>query len=169
MKKLNYMICIASVFICAVNLQAKATVGPVLTNYGPVYSVKDMDEKLPADFHFKAVFDVYTTASEADVHSRRLESVARFINMHAMKGVPLDKISIAVVIHGKAVKDILHDHKYQQKYQSNNPNKAMIESLSKAGVKFYVCGQTAEYRKYKRSDILPEVKIALSAMTQLVI
>jgi intracellular sulfur oxidation DsrE/DsrF family protein len=149
-------------------VQAKAIMGPVLENYGPVYQVPELDEPLPRDFHYKAVFDVYKTASQNDVYSRRLESVARFINMHTLRGVPLEKIDLAVVIHGKAVKDILVDEKYQQKYGSPNPNKELIQALAEAGVKFYVCGQTVDFLNYRRSEILPEIKIALSAMTQLV-
>ena len=141
--------------------------GPVIKNFGPVYPVTEMDEPLPENFQYKAVFDVYKTASDETTHSRRLESVARFINMHAAKGVPIEKMSLAVVFHGKATKDILSDDVYSKKYQVNNPNRPLIEALSRAGVKLYVCGQTTDYFKYGRSDILPEVKIALSAMTQL--
>ena len=158
-------IAIAGLTLC-VNAN-QSTMGPAIKDYGPVYPVKEMDEPLPMDFHYKAVFDVYKTATDETTHSRRLESVARFINMHAAKGVPTEKMSLAVVFHGKATKDILNDIEYKKKYQVSNPNRPLIAALSKAGVKLYVCGQTTDYFKYKRSDILPEVKIALSAMTQL--
>ena len=162
------IVILVSVFITNA-IEASAKKGPTLTNYGPIMPVKDMDEPLPENFKYRAVFDVVSTASEVDSHSRRLESVARFINMHTDRGVDIKDIDIAVVIHGKAAKDILTDEAYATKFQTNNPNKEMIESLAKVGVKFYICGQTSDFRKYSRKDILPEVSIALSAMTQLVV
>ena len=151
------------------SVAAQTKKGPTLTNYGPIMPVKELDVPLPENFNYKAVFDVITTASDIDSHSRRIESVARFINMHTDRGVDLEDISLAVVFHGKAAKDILTDGAYSAKYQTPNPNKELIQSLAKVGVKFYICGQTSDFRGYKRKDILPEVSIALSAMTQLVV
>lgn len=160
---------IVSVLNITITVHAKAQFGPVISNYGPVYEVKDMDVPLPENHKFKVIFDVYETASDINTHSRRLESAARFINMHALKGVSLENIDIAIVMHGKATKDILTNKAYQVNYQTDNPNKGLIEVLAEHGVKFYVCGQSAEFNKYQRKDILPEIKIALSAMTQLAI
>jgi len=147
----------------------KAKTGPVIENYGPAYKVKTKDIALPEHFKYKVVFDVYKTASEVSNHSRRIESVARFINMHALNGVKMEDMEIAVVFHGKATKDILNDNTYEEKYLSTNPNKEMIQDLADKGVKFYVCGQTVEYYDYTRANILPDIKVSLSAMTQLVV
>ncbi|MEL0037395.1 MAG: DsrE family protein [Gammaproteobacteria bacterium] len=157
------------VIILMADVYAKSKMGPTLTNYGPILPVANMDIPLPEDFKYKAVFDVATTASEIDAHSRRLESVARFINMHTDRGVALDDMHLAVVIHGKAAKDILTDEAYAAKFDTENPNRELIQSLAKLGVRFYICGQTSDFSDYQRKDILPEVAIALSAMTQLVI
>jgi len=46
-----------------------------------------------------------------------------------------------------------------------NANKGLIKALSKAGVDIYVCGQSAAYNGYSSDKLLPEVKIAVSAMT----
>ncbi|MCP4272406.1 MAG: DsrE family protein [Gammaproteobacteria bacterium] len=147
----------------------KSQKAPVLTDYGPVYAIKDRDTPLPINYTYRAVFDVTTTASEPQDHSRRLESVARFLNMHALNGVTLENMQLAVVIHGKAVKDILNNTAYQKKFQVDNPNQQLIEQLHEKGVKFYVCGQTTAFLDYKRMDILPAIEVSLSAMTQLVI
>ncbi len=150
-------------------LAEKLQKAPILTEYGPVYAIKYRGTPLPENYTYKAVFDVTTTASDPMDHSRRLESVARFINMHALNGVPLDKMDIAVVIHGKAVKDSLKSEAYQLKYEVDNPNQQMIEQLHNSGVKFYICGQTTEFLGYKKKDLLAPIEISLSAMTQLVI
>ena len=150
-------------------LAEKLQKAPILTDYGPVYAIKYRETSLPENYTYKAVFDVTTTASDPIDHSRRLESVARFINMHALNGVSLEQMDIAVVIHGKAVKDSLVNAAYQLKYEVDNPNKEMIEQLHNSGVKFYICGQTTEFLGYKRKDLLAPIEISLSAMTQLVI
>jgi len=164
----RYLILIV-VFLTSTITLAKAQYGPIIDNYGPVYEVNSQDAMLPKDHQYKVVFDIYKTASELDVHSRRLESVARFINMHALKNVPMANMHIAVVFHGKATKDILTDSAYQALHKMDNPNSELIEALAENGVKLYVCGQTIDFFKHQRKDILPDVKIALSAMTQLVI
>lgn len=166
MRLLILLLLVTAIFTTA---QARTKKGPTLTTYGPIYPVQEMDTPLPENFHYKAVFDVASTSSELDVHSRRLESVARFINMHTDRGVDINNISLAVVLHDKAAKDILTDQAYAAKYQTSNPNKEMIQALARVGVKFYICGQTSDFHKYQRKDILPEVSIALSAMTQLVL
>jgi len=160
---------LAILFQCHYILAEKIRKAPILTDYGPVYTIKYRDTKLPDDYLYKAVFDVTSTASDPADHSRRLESVARFINMHALNGVAMEKMQLAVVIHGKAVKDTLINSIYQDKYEVDNPNQQLIEQLHKSGVKFYICGQTTEYLGYRRKELLPPVEIALSAMTQLVI
>lgn len=147
----------------------KTHMGPVLKNYGPIVNLEKLDVPLDKTAQYKVVFDVYETASDMDVHSRRLESVARYINMHVDAGVPLENLHIAVVFHGKATKDILLNSIYQEKFGTPNPNAAMIADLAAVGVDFSVCGQSSVFAGYQREDILPEIKIALSAMTQLTV
>jgi len=142
---------------------------PIFSQYGPVFAVTDRDIELPKDFIYKAVFDVTTTSSSAKNHSRRLESVARFINMHVLNGVPIENIQLAVVIHGKAAKDTLTDKAYQKYHQHDNPNIELIEQLHKQGVEFFICGQSAAFLGYSKEQLVKPVKLALSAMTQLVI
>ena len=170
MFKMIQLVLLLTLLIQSQNLLAeKPQKAPILTDYGPVYAIKDRDTPLPENYTYKAVFDVTTTASDPIDHSRRLESVARFINMHALNGVPLEKMHIAVVIHGKAAKDTLDNPAYQLKYEVDNPNKQMIEQLHDKGVKFYICGQTTAFLDYKKDDMLAPIQVALSAMTQLVI
>ncbi|MFC4348376.1 DsrE family protein [Kordiimonas lipolytica] len=138
---------------------AQFTKGPLITQYGPVVSIPGA-ETLPADSKFMVAFDVVDKGEEGKV-SRRLESAARFLNMHAAAGVDPKNIKLAVVIHGKAVFDVTND----AKYGGENANAGLIKVLMEHGVTFHVCGQSAAYQGITSEDLLPGVKMALSAMT----
>lgn len=137
--------------------------GPVINDYGKVALVKGM-EPLSNDANFKVSFDVYKSANPGEIN-RSLDSVARFINMHVANGVSLDKIQLAVVIHGGAVKEMAQDSYYQKQFEYNNANTVLIAELQRHGVAFYVCGQSAAYYGVTDKDLLPGVKMSLSAMT----
>lgn len=143
----------------------KATKGPVFTDYGPVFKIDDRDMKLKKDFKYKVFFDVAEPAKETFNLNRRMESVARFINMHAMNGVKPENMDIAVVIHGGATRDTLNQEAYQEKFMDDNPTLKLIEQLHAKGVKFYLCGQSFYFMQHKRSELAPQIQLALSAMT----
>ncbi|WP_223787867.1 DsrE family protein [Marinicella meishanensis] len=132
--------------------------GPTIPGYGLIADVPGA-QTLPADAHFKISFDVAKPGAEAAVN-RQIDSTARFINMHTAAGVPVERIQLAVVIHGGAVKDVA-----QATTPNTNPNAPLIEILQQHGVKFYVCGQSAAYYGVGAEDLLPGVELSLSAMT----
>ncbi|WP_286831080.1 MULTISPECIES: DsrE family protein [Kordiimonas] len=138
---------------------AEFTKGPLITEYGPVVAVPGAT-MLSADSHFKVAFDVVDKGEEGKV-SRRLESAARFLNMHVAAGADPKNIKLAVVIHGKAVFDVTND----AKHGGPNANADLIQTLMAHGVTFHVCGQSAAYQGVKKEDLLPGVEMALSAMT----
>ena len=74
----------------------------------------------------------------------------------------------ALIIHGKAGKDILTNAAYNKRYITDNPNAELLKKLHDAGVQIIVCGQTVEFRSYKRDEILDFVDISLSAITALI-
>jgi intracellular sulfur oxidation DsrE/DsrF family protein len=137
--------------------------GTTIKKYGQIAVVSGM-EPIPDDVKFKVSFDVYKAAKPGEIN-RSLDSVARFINMHAANGVPLKNIKLAVVIHGGAVKEMAQNSYYLKQFESNNANTDLIAELQKYGVAFYVCGQSAAYYGVTDKDLLPGVKMSLSAMT----
>ena len=143
----------------------KPVKGPVFTDYGPVFKIQDRDVPLSKNFKYKVFFDVTEPAQETFNLNRRIESVARFINMHVMNGVKLDEMEIAVVLHGGATRDALNQEAYQEKYMDENPTLDLIEQLHAKGVKFYLCGQSLYFMQHKKSDLAPQIQLALSAMT----
>ncbi len=138
--------------------------GTAITNYGKIADVIGM-EPIPKGAQFKVSFDVSKPAEPGSVN-RSLDSVARFINMHVAAGVSIDNIDLAVVIHGGSVKEMTVDE-LGPKDQGNksNANIPLIKALQDQGVNFYVCGQSAAYYGVKTTNLLPDVKMSLSAMT----
>jgi len=136
------------------------SMGPVIKGYGPTYPIDDRDVPLREGLVYKAVFDISQDPTAGTVN-RNLVSVARFLNMHARNGVPVENMNLAVVVHGPAVRNLLD--------KDDNPNLELIALLQESGVDFYVCGQSMMFGGISKDELTRGVKIALSAMTMLTI
>ncbi|MGB3739749.1 MAG: DsrE family protein [Pontixanthobacter sp.] len=138
--------------------------GPVFADFGPHVAVPGVAE-FPADAAFQHSFDV-ADGAEGDARNRGFESAARFVNMHAAAGVAPDNIRVAVVVHGSAVRDLLHDDaRAARDLGKTNPSGAMVRAMLDGGVRFIVCGQSLISSGYRTDELIPGVEIALSAMT----
>lgn len=139
--------------------ESRFTTGPVIADYGPVANVEGA-APIPAHTRFKVVFDV-SEGAEAGAVNRGIESAARFLNMHARAGVRPSNIRLAIVVRGSATRDVaLHPRPGE-----TNANAALIADLIAHNVEIYVCGQSAAHYEVEPSDLLPNVQLALSAMT----
>ncbi|WP_428410549.1 DsrE family protein [Hyphococcus sp.] len=143
--------------------EAAFTKGPVFEEFGPVADI-DSDFVIPKGMDFKVRFDV-REGGEAGSRNRRLETAARFINMHARAGVPEKKMKLALVIHGKAVNDMTRAAHYAEAVGGENANAEMLAALMDKGVRIIVCGQSAAYYEVTKEDLIPGVEMAISAMT----
>ena len=139
--------------------------GPVIEGFGPVFPVPEDSFNLAAGTHYKVTMDVSATGDFTEDRNRHFESAARFLNMHARNGISPDHIEFAIIVHGPAAKDLLKDKAYRERFDEPNPNTAMLMGLSKAGVRIYLCGQTAAFKGYGAEEFNPAVTMALSAMT----
>ncbi|WP_024769594.1 DsrE family protein [Aquimarina macrocephali] len=148
--------------------QQKSKKGKIITEYGKTYTVSDPDFKTKTQHDLKAVFDVGRTFKDSSKVNPLFNTAARYLNMHADAGIPVEKLKVALVIHGSAANDILNNANYKAKYNIDNPNAPLLSALAKKGVHFILCGQTAAHRDISKEDTLPEIQIALSAMTALV-
>ncbi|GLU44660.1 DsrE family protein [Allomuricauda sp. NBRC 101325] len=144
--------------------QEKKT-GPVIQNYGAVFQVDNPDFATDTDLEFKVVFDVKDGPKLDTELNLNIETVARFLNMHVKSGIPLSKLKVALIVHGTAARNLLSDAAYQVRYKVDNPNRELVEELLKAGVEVIMCGQSSNARNLPKEDLIPGVKIALSAMT----
>ncbi len=148
------------------SLSAKSPIkSPVFTDYGPIFKVDDLDVPVNKNLTYKALFNVHQAADTPDQLNRRIESIARFINMHAINGVPVDQMKLAVVLHGSATRDGLTHEAYEARHLVNNPTLDLITKLKAKGVRFYQCGQSAYFNGYDKSEFAKPVELALSAMT----
>lgn len=144
---------------------AEPQIGPVIPSFGPVIAPPEGSYNLDPDVHYKVSMDMYTTPDFPGEQNRHLVSAARFLNMHAQNGIPAENIDFALIVHGKAAKDLLTDAAYEARYNEVNPNSALLKELHAANVPIYLCSQTAGFRGMAPEEFSPTVTMSLSAMT----
>jgi uncharacterized protein (TIGR01244 family) len=140
---------------------------PRIALAGGVYALTGDISMPSADREHRLVIDVSDGESNDSGINRRFEAAARAVNLHALAGVPADKLGIALVIHGKATSTVLSDASFQTQFGKPNPNTALMSELHKAGVEFFVCGQAMTHAGYSAAELRDDVQVALSAMTAL--
>ncbi|ABL99806.1 DsrE family protein [Shewanella amazonensis] len=138
--------------------------GPVIQGYGEVASRVKQTYPIPKDQRFKVVFDLAAQSEEGKIN-RTMDSLARFINMHAAAGVDPNNIQLALVVHGKAVFDVLSDDAHFKKLARGNAQAKLLKALMDNGVRVMVCGQTAAHLGVDNNMLLPGVEMSLSAMS----
>lgn len=139
--------------------------GPIIEKYGEVWTIENPDFATDTSQEFKVVFDVMDSPSSHDEINKKLETAARFLNMHAQSGVPKSQLKVALIVHNQASKDITHDEAYRKRFGMSNPNLELVKALLDADVEIIYCGQSSLTRDFPKQDLVPGVKIALSAMT----
>ncbi|MGI9546240.1 MAG: DsrE family protein [Flavobacteriaceae bacterium] len=142
--------------------------GPVISDYGKVWNVDKLDYPTDSGRVYKAVFDVMKSPDSHEQLNPSIETVARYLNMHVRSGVAREQIYAAIVIHNEASKDIMTPEAYREKYGVTNPNHDLIQDLALAGVDIIFCGQSSLSRNIPKHSAMPEVRVALSAMTALI-
>ncbi len=142
--------------------------GPIIKDFGAVKEIKNPDYKTNTSETFKVVFDIMDSPEDLKAINKKIETAARFLNMHAQAGVPHEQLKVALVVHNKASKDIITDKAYMDRYKTKNPNSQLIESLMDAGVEVIFCGQSSKSRGFPKEDLIPGTQISLSAMTALI-
>lgn len=137
--------------------------------YSGVFPVKDVTEIPDPNMQYKLLYEMTeenpdSTLNEPDYS---LVEIARLINLHVASGIPLKNLSVIIVAHGLALHSISTDQAYQKKFKMNNPNLKLIKDLEKIGVRFIACGQAMDFIDVKEEDLVPGVKISLTAQTAL--
>lgn len=145
-----------------------ASTGPVIEGFGPVYPVPDADFSPPLDRPLQVVFDVAQGSPRPDAVNPRLETLARYLNMHARAGVPRENMKLALVVHGETTWEMTDDATYRERFGVANPNLPLLEALHGFGVRILLCGQSQASRGIERDALAGPVEVSLSAMTALV-
>jgi intracellular sulfur oxidation DsrE/DsrF family protein len=161
---------VLSLALYAIPLLAEDAIkGPVIEAYGPTLLVEDRDIPLVEGFDYRVVFDVAAYRGDKNSLNLKLVSVARYLNMHARNGVPVENMTVAVVLHGTALKNALSNSAYASRHGALNPNLDLISKLHEKGVAFYACGQSMGFSGITKSDLAGPVKVVLSSMTMLTV
>ena len=142
--------------------------GPVIKDFGQTYKIKKPDLLLNKDKKYKVIFDVNTDGKHKKDINASINTVARFLNMHAQNEIKPKNFDIVLILHGAATKNVLTDKAFKREFNIPNPNTQLINALRKEDVQIYVCGQSFAYKGYKKSDLSKNVKLSLSALTALV-
>ncbi|NRB47875.1 MAG: DsrE family protein [Saprospiraceae bacterium] len=167
LKKIRVIQLMIFLFCCSF-LQAQRSAGPIIAPFGAVHKVEDPDFKVDTSQSYKVVFDIAKSPDQPGQINPQLNTLARFLNMHAQAGVPAKNLKVACAIHNLASKDALSNEAYQKRYGMDNPNLPLLKALEEAGAEIYICGQSIHSRKIDRSELAGPVKVALSAMTVLI-
>ncbi len=157
-------VCILTAQADPVAAQQQTHSGPMIESAGAVYAV-DPDLRTPTDREYKVAFEVASPSSSPERLNPVINTVARFLNMHAQAGVPEHHLSGAIVAHGAASFELLDNAAYRQKFGVDNPNAELIRELIEAGQPVILCGQSAASRGVPTEGLIPGVQVALSAMT----
>lgn len=166
-KKKLIVICWLNILLFS-SLVAQRSAGPIIQDFGAVHKVPNPDFQLDVNQAYKVVFDIAKTTDTPGQINPQLNTLARFLNMHAQAGVPAENLKVACAIHNLASKDALNNEAYRKRYGMDNPNLPLLLALKEAGAEIYICGQSIHSRKIDRSELAAPVKVALSAMTILI-
>jgi intracellular sulfur oxidation DsrE/DsrF family protein len=142
-------------------------VNPVVKNFGTVSEIPYAVEKPDPKLDYKIVVEINTDNAKPETVHEFFEKTAAVVNLHALGGVPKDKLHVVMVVHGPAAQFIVNNEAYRKKFGVDNPNLPLFTALQQAGVQLFVCGQSVVKRNIDPATIAPEVKVSLSAITTL--
>ncbi|MFT6993169.1 MAG: intracellular sulfur oxidation DsrE/DsrF family protein [Paraglaciecola sp.] len=162
MKTLSFILGLLVSFYSLAGMEAFED-GPLIQGYGKHAEVEH-NLKTPEKITLKVVFDVSKSSGSEELN-RKFDSLARFLNMHVANGFEADNIKLALVVHGKAGMDLLNKKAYNDKFDTRNPNRELLQLLMKHKVQVLLCGQSAAFYDIKNADLMRDVQMSLSAMT----
>lgn len=144
--------------------------GPVINAAGPSFLVQDPTFATPARGDMKALFEINAGGGDTVKVNEQLVSMARFFNHQARNGVAESRLKAAAVFHGGGWTALLTDSAFAARFGGKpNPSRQLVEELLQHGAQLVLCGQTAGARSIRRDELLPGVKVAVSAMTAMIV
>ncbi len=162
-------LCLTLFFTTIIYSQVNKTIkGPVIKDFGQVYKIKNPDLLLNKDKKYKVIFDVYSDGENIKEINASINTIARFLNMHAQNNIKPENLNIVLILHGAATKNVLSEKAFKREFNISNPNIDLIKALKKENVQIYVCGQSFTHKGYKKNDLSSNVGLSLSALTALV-
>ena len=139
------------------------------TKNSGVIPVTDPTEIPDPNIDYKFLFEL--TSNNPDSLSKEINGglgeIARVLNLHYASGIPAKRLIPVIVVHGGALNAIKTNVAYQKKYKIDNPNLQLIDDLKKLGARFIACGQAMAFSETMKEDLLPDVKVSITAQTVL--
>lgn len=134
-----------------------------------VIPVTDPTEIPDPNIDYKILFELTGNNPDSTIKDINygLAEIARVINLHIASGVPVKRIIPVIVAHAGVLHSLKNNEAFQKKYKIDNPNIKIIDDLKKLGAKFIVCGQAMAFLEVKKEELLPDIKISLTAQTVL--
>jgi len=154
-------------FILSISVVFAQRTGVIVEEYGKVYRVENPGIEFEKDKQYKVIFDIYTDSPELDMDNPMLKKVARYIQIHAQKGVPPNNIKVTVLLHGVATKNVLTDKAYNKEFSIDNPNTELLRTLKNSGVHLFVPEDSLADGGYAVKDKSYNVKTTMSALAEL--
>lgn len=145
--------------------QVPPRVNPVIKDFGGIFEIPYAMEKPDPSVNYNIVIEVERMSDKPDTLNWALNNVARMLNLHAVGGVPREKMNVVLAIHGGATYTVMNNEAYRAKYKMDNPNLKVYQQLQSAGVKMFVCGQSLIAREVDRNKMVQEVKVSVSMLT----
>ena len=160
---------LVSAMICVVVAGAQSTTALPIPGIDAAKDVPNAKLSPDPKTTYRVLFDMVSAPAKPSDVNAMLQTTARYLNTLAKAGVPADRRRIAVIIHQGATPAILKNDAYKARNNGeDNPNIALMQALSKAGVELHVCGQALLSNKIDQKDIQPEIQVDLWALTTIV-
>ena len=163
MRKLCILLLVLSTF--GLSAQDLNWVNPIIPNYGRILDLENVDVVPDSNRVYNILIEIVHDMEKPARLNFYANNVARLINLHAVGGVPESNLNVVVVIHGMATNTVVTNESYLEKYEVDSPYVKFYKELSEAGVELIVCGQSFTRLGYEKSDLLPDIKLATSALT----
>lgn len=139
------------------------------SKFSGVLPVTGVTEKPDPTLQYKLLMEDVVPVKESNAKEINdgLSEIGRLINLHIASGIPKSNLQLVAVVHGASLYSLYNNEAYKKKYGINNPNIELINELMKNGVKFIACGQAMNFYDVKKEDMVPNIKITLTAQTVL--
>jgi len=146
--------------------QDRKWANPIIKDYGRILDLPDVDVRPDPEMEYKILIEEVFKMDNPEQVNFSATNVARLINLHAVGGVKKENLKVAMVIHAQATNSVINNEAYKARYDGkDNPYIKLYEQLAESGVELIVCGQSLEMFGNKRADVIPQVKVATSALT----
>ena len=135
-----------------------------LADMGRMVDIPGAHEMLDPAHDYKVIFSLLSVPKSLDEINPGLKFVASFVNTFPYYKVPPEHRHFVVIFHGPTVDLVVNNKAYQKRHNGHsNPNIALMQDLTKAGVQLVVCGQSALENGVDLKTIQSDVQLNLSA------